>query len=371
MRSIRRIHSAAAFAAATLISLAACSGDLPQGPQISHVARVVVRPMNDTIQVGQQLEYYAVAFDSAGLPLANRSFTWTSSQPHVATIVAANPTDSARATGDSVGVTKIIAASEGIQSDPATLVVVAVPVVSAGGDTSGVLVACNNINDRVKGWLLTVKFSYSHSASGVDTSSHDPVAFSVDDSGEVTVRLGTVLRNTNVQNWDDDHTAAAVNGYVMVNDMDSDQMPEDLMVRRIQASGAATNDALGTGHLEIITSVTACTYQFYLMPFVTAAVIYSDGATASTDTVSDYMPSQIFSMPLPLIASNASGPLVLAGSADFPVTNMPGVFDTSIKPVLGEYHLTAWPAGPMKWTGVVPDLGYGTAKVSWRIVAVE
>jgi hypothetical protein len=262
-----------------------------------------------------------------------------------------------------------MATAEGVQSDTATLVVVAGPVVSGGVGDTGVLVACNSIHEHVKGWLFTVKFAYSHSASGVDTASHDPVAFSVDDSGEVTVRLAALSGEPDLQLWEDDHNAAAVNGFVMVNDMESDQTDVGLVTNRIQASGAAVNDALGVASLQVVTLPTECTYAFSFSPVVIAEIIGDDGLVR-TDTVESYSPAMIYASS-PLIESNASGPLVLAGSADFPVRNMLGVAPTSTDPVLGEYVLTAWPAFLMKSSGVVPDLGYGTAKVSWRIVAIE
>jgi hypothetical protein len=59
---------------------------------------VIVQPANDTIVVGQQLEFHAVALDASGRPVPNVRFVWTSSQPRVAPVDPTSPDDSTRAT---------------------------------------------------------------------------------------------------------------------------------------------------------------------------------------------------------------------------------------------------------------------------------
>lgn len=111
--------------------LAACSdgSDAPVDPGTpdpaqTPVATVVLSPHLAQIEVGSTYLFEAVTLDSAGAVLADRSVTWSSSDPAVATIDSTG-----RAAALTPGPTAIAVTSEGI-SDSASLTVGEVPVSS-------------------------------------------------------------------------------------------------------------------------------------------------------------------------------------------------------------------------------------------------
>ena len=88
------------------------------------VAFVTVAPATATVSVGNTTAFSATPFDSAGTILANRTVTWSSAAPAVATVNAAG-----LASGVASGSARIIATSES-KTDTAVLTVVNVPVAS-------------------------------------------------------------------------------------------------------------------------------------------------------------------------------------------------------------------------------------------------
>ncbi len=365
MRSIRRVHSAAVFAAVTLIGVAACSSDL--GPHIPQVARVVVRPMNDTIQLGQKLEYYAVAYDSGGMPMSNRTFTWTSSHARVATIDAANPTDSAQATGDSAGQTKIVATTGGVTSDSATLVVVATPQ-QGTSDTVSTVIDCNGIRRRVWGWVLHVVFSYGNSAAGQDTSKDNVAAsFAVQDEGDVTVRLTRILGDPGAGNWGDDHSPAAMDGQLSELSQYTWSKPFDFLSGSVRGSGKPFADpGNGAAWVTIDTRPNACTYQFFLYG---AEVVGTDESGDAMTPSPGQLYSAVFSM---VPGSPADTALTFSGSGEFAAYHrdlVPGAAGTP--PLSGSFLLEDPASFWMYVSGLVHDGEFGAAKVSWRLTAIE
>ncbi|PYO90860.1 MAG: hypothetical protein DMD58_05975, partial [Gemmatimonadetes bacterium] len=88
------------------------------------VASVTVTPSTATVTVGNTTPFVATPFDSAGTILTNRTITWSSATPAVATVTAAGV-----ASGVAPGSASIIATSES-KSDTAVLTVINVPVAS-------------------------------------------------------------------------------------------------------------------------------------------------------------------------------------------------------------------------------------------------
>ncbi|HEX8493428.1 MAG TPA: Ig-like domain-containing protein [Pyrinomonadaceae bacterium] len=86
---------------------------------VQAIARIEVSPASATIGTGAHLQYTATAFDANNQPIPGVLFTWTSSNPAVATI-----DQNGLATGVSAGTTQIRASARGVQSAPATLTVV-------------------------------------------------------------------------------------------------------------------------------------------------------------------------------------------------------------------------------------------------------
>jgi hypothetical protein len=85
----------------------------------------IIRPNNNTLQVGGILDLDAQAFDANKIPVA-APFAWSSSAPNIAMVNAANGV----VTGVSIGVTTITATASGI-SDTLNLAVVPAPGLQA------------------------------------------------------------------------------------------------------------------------------------------------------------------------------------------------------------------------------------------------
>ena len=96
------------------------------------VATIVVTPANATVAIGDAQSFAAEARDAGGVVVNGVTFTWTSSNPAVATI------DGGVATGVSEGTTRIAAHAGGIDSDEVTLTIISSP--TPGGESSGDLI---------------------------------------------------------------------------------------------------------------------------------------------------------------------------------------------------------------------------------------
>lgn len=371
MRTIYRIDSAAALWAATLMSLvAACSGSdssRATGPETRQVARVIIQPGHDTILVGQSLEYLAVALDAAGQPVPGVSFSWMSTQPHVAPVMAGTPTDSANSTGDSVGVTKIVAIANGVRSDSATLVVMPTTG-TVRVDSNSFLINCKGIHQLVHGWVLEVRFSYSHTAAGVDTA-HENVqaSFLAQHDGDVTVRLNQVIGDPVFGYWGDDRSATSVSGRLTVVSQSQWAAPLDFLSEYWSGDGPALGDPKNGAALVTIDTLRGkCAYSFSL---------YGVGvmATEPGGLQMLFSPGQLMSNEFSMIpaASSADTALTFIGSGEFGAYHLSAVQPIGVdRPVDGWYLLedqsTLW----MYLAGLVHDDEFGTAKVSWRLTAI-
>lgn len=96
-------------------------------------ASVTVAPVSDTVTVGATQAFTAKAFDAAGQEIAGVAFTWTSSNPGVATVSAGGV-----ATSLTAGSTTITATTANGKSGSATLLVQAGP---GGGSATNVRVS--------------------------------------------------------------------------------------------------------------------------------------------------------------------------------------------------------------------------------------
>jgi len=151
------------------------------------VASVTVKPAFASIQVGEQVSLAATVADAKGQGLLDRSVSWTSSDPSVATVSADGAVNGARA-----GEARVTATTEGKTSS--ALVNVRAPVV-ATADSSVASVELNprRANLRVPG-RLTLRAVARDARGGVvrravQWSGSDPTVITVSPSG-VVVAVG-------------------------------------------------------------------------------------------------------------------------------------------------------------------------------------
>jgi hypothetical protein len=369
MRSARRIRVAAAIGTAALIALAAaCSGITDPGDR---VARVVVQPANDTIVVGQRLEYLAVALDASGLPVPNVTFSWSSSHPRVAPITPESPTSSAYAIGDSVGVTKIVATAEGVRSDSATLVVIAGSG-AAGSSSTNKLTSCAQLKARVRGWVVNVDFTYSYTVSGLDKDTHHDVGYSLQHQGNATMKFDRYMGDSSFAtftNWSESQASDAVKGHISMLETETDITEND--VTAIQADGDAVPDPkYGYGYVRLYTDsdLNACTVGFVVSPSVWASigsgqvVIYDYMAPATIEVYSQAIPDSALT----------STQFTVAGEGEFPAyVSQYVVPDGTPQPVPGWYHLFSGISLGMWGSGLGVDGKMGTAHVRWSVTPIE
>src|SRR5262245_34209085 len=95
-----------------------CTSTNPVAPiTLPPLSAVTLTPETDTLQVAQQLQFTAVAYDTAGEPVAGAGFTWSSTNTGVFTV-----TQTGRVTGIGEGVAWLYAEAGGLR-DSATIVV--------------------------------------------------------------------------------------------------------------------------------------------------------------------------------------------------------------------------------------------------------
>ena len=342
-----------------VVFVVACSG----GVEPHRVARVVVTPTNDTIALGQQVEYHAVALDASGLTVPNVSFSWTSSQPHVAPVAPTSPDDSTRATGDSVGVTKIVASAGGAHSDSATLVVIAFSV-STGPGTG--LTTCAALKGRVHGWVVSVDFSYSQSASGVDTmaSPNHQMAYSLQHQGSVTMKFDQYSGDSSFMtyaNWSESQASDAIKGHISMLETQTDITDNDVLT--IDGDGdAVRHPQFGFGYVIQSTDNErhVCTLAFAVSPSVFASI--GSGVVVTNAYES---PAFMYLWPVAIPDSAVlSSPLTIAGNDQFKVFAIP-----TGNPPPGSYQLLSGIAGSM--AHIAPAVQFGTTPVRWSITAIE
>ncbi|HET7188412.1 MAG TPA: Ig-like domain-containing protein [Gemmatimonadaceae bacterium] len=122
-----RLRFAAASTAALIVAALACSSDFPSG---LHIGSINVLLGKSTLAVGQKATVTAVVKDGNGNAVDPVSVTWTSSNPAVATVAAAE------ITALSAGTTDIAATSDGVTA-AATLTVTPAPAVPVATVTVG------------------------------------------------------------------------------------------------------------------------------------------------------------------------------------------------------------------------------------------
>ena len=96
----------------TLLLLAGCGGGGDNVTPPTPVETITISPAGTDIDLGQTAQLTATAHDADGNDLSDRSFTWSSSVPSVAT-VPGDPVNPATVTSVSIGTSTITATSEG------------------------------------------------------------------------------------------------------------------------------------------------------------------------------------------------------------------------------------------------------------------
>jgi hypothetical protein len=374
MRSIRRNHSAAVVAAATLISVGACSADLPQSPEPSAVARVVIRPMNDTILVGHTLEYFAVALDAQGRTLTGKTFTWTSLRPGVASITPGTTTDSAHAIGNAIGLTKIVAAADGILSDSATLVVKGLPILG-DSDSTKAFNDCSWVPMPAHGWLATLTLSYNFHATGIDsaTNYYPYTDFSLAYQESVTVHVNQLEPSNPVDDpitiatWRGSDATGDAGGHITLSQKWTQQTATDTELFNWQGDGPAILSAKDDDFLEIsiVKGQGVCAYHFWLSRAEVDGTMTSifDGQLSSTSAQrlgGGLIESTI--LPVPAVAASDTG-FVLSGRMEF-------VAQTPSQSPVAPGVFQSFGLADVDNMGLVPSKQFGTAIVSWNFKAL-
>ena len=117
MRS-NRLALAAFFMATCAAMFTGCNcGTKTVAPPLPPLSAVQITPPLDTVVVGGQSQFTAVAFDTSGSVVNGAAIGWITTDPNVATV-----NSSGLVTGVGEGVTEVIAAAGG-QSDTATVAV--------------------------------------------------------------------------------------------------------------------------------------------------------------------------------------------------------------------------------------------------------
>jgi hypothetical protein len=299
----------------------------------------------------------------------NVRFVWTSSQPRVAPVDPTSPDDSTRATGDSVGTTKIVATAQGVRSDSATLVVIASPVSTL--PDSG-LTSCAALKPRVHGWIVSVDFSYSYSVSGADTSTGDQVGYSLEHQGSATMRFDQYMGDSSFAsftNWNESQASDAIKGHISMLEKWINITQNDVLA--IEGDGDAVKDPqfpIGWVTLATDNDLHVCTLQFTVSPTVFASI-----GSGQIVTNAYVPPAGIDLLPVALPdTALLSTPLTVAGDGQFGAWAIEEVAPDSVpKPLPGWYHLYSPIAAAMVGTGVTADGKLGTAHVRWSITAIE
>jgi uncharacterized protein YjdB len=152
------------------------------------VSAITIAPAAPTLTIGQTLQFIAVAKDSAGAALANRTVSWTSSNSAVATV-----TQTGLATALSPGTATIAATSEGKTSTGLLTVQAPAPVVSMT-----VSLAADHIIAEATSEIAaaTLRDSVGNILSGraVTWSSSNPTVAAVNSAGRISaLAAGTAI----------------------------------------------------------------------------------------------------------------------------------------------------------------------------------
>ena len=172
-----------------LIFALSCIGtDLITESPLGNPARIEIEPRTSAIQQGSAISFQATHYDTLGEIVPGTSFQWMSSDASISTIDA-----NGSAVGNQPGQVMIVAAANGVESEPALLTVVSDPsqvatvsvVPDSGsirvGETQQYLAAAFNLNnDRLVGKVFSWRSS-------------DPSIATIDNTGLLSAMMpGTV-----------------------------------------------------------------------------------------------------------------------------------------------------------------------------------
>ena len=172
-----------------LIFALSCIGtDLITESPLGNPARIEIEPRTSAIQQGSAISFQATYYDTLGEIVPGTSFQWMSSDASISTIDA-----NGSAVGNQPGQVMIVAAANGVESEPALLTVVSDPsqvatvsvVPDSGsirvGETQQYLAAAFNLNnDRLVGKVFSWRSS-------------DPSIATIDNTGLLSAMMpGTV-----------------------------------------------------------------------------------------------------------------------------------------------------------------------------------
>ena len=214
MRS-NRLALAAFFMATCAAMFTGCNcGTKTVAPPLPPLSAVQITPPLDTVVVGGQSQFTAVALDTNGAVVNGAAIGWITTDPNVATV-----NSSGLVTGVGEGVTEVIAAAGG-QSDTATVAVYFQPGWYAQpSSTTNSLWGVFFLKNGREGWAVGDAGTIVHTtdagaswAAQVSSTSFSlrAVWFTSDKDGYAAGFGGTVMRTTNAgQSWSRITTLAA------------------------------------------------------------------------------------------------------------------------------------------------------------------
>jgi len=203
------------FVARTLLILAAlapiggcdCSSTNPVTPIIlPPLSAVTLTPDTDTLRVGQQQQFTAVAYDTAGQPVAGAGFTWSSANTGVFTV-----TPNGKVTGVGEGVAWLYAQAGGLKDSSTIAVYPDSGWIIQTSNTSRNLNAVFFQPDGREGWAVgdggmivhTIDAGVTWRAqTGPTTANLNGVVFADPDTGFAVGNAGTILQTSDRgDNW--------------------------------------------------------------------------------------------------------------------------------------------------------------------------
>jgi photosystem II stability/assembly factor-like uncharacterized protein len=198
----RHLSLAVLIALVSAASFTGCEcGSAITGVQLPPLSAVILTPPVDTLVVGQQRLYTAVAKDTNDVTVAGAAFAWSSSDPGVFTV-----NGNGRVTAVGEGVAQLVAAAGGL-ADTSTLVVFLQPgwyaqPSSTSNDLNGVFFQANGRDGWAVGDAGTIVHTGNAGASwGSQPSSTafnlNDVWFTSDVTGFAVGHGGTVMRTRN------------------------------------------------------------------------------------------------------------------------------------------------------------------------------
>lgn len=179
-----------------------CTSTLPVVPNLlPPLSAVQVTPDTDTLRVGEQRQFTAVAYDTLGQPVSGAGFLWASGDPGVFTVSVAG-----RVTAVGDGVAWLYAQAGGFRDSASVFVYPDSGWILQTSNTNRNLNGVFFLADGREGWAVGDAGTIMHTSdAGVtwrsqtsQTSSNlNSVWFADADTGWVVGNLGTVLKTTN------------------------------------------------------------------------------------------------------------------------------------------------------------------------------